>query len=812
VRTNPWTLRDAVLWWIVLAVCGIAFVLHLNALVRGELAWLPFTLEARSADEPPRIAALRPDLAPADRAALAPGDSVLAAGGHSLRGRGGLTLAPVLYAAADHERRLTLELRRVSAGTSATERVQIGLVPVPSAWRSSVLAISFVAVGAVTLRKAPRRRVARLFFLCAAAYALHWSYFFGGHSEARTWLGIAAFGVGVGLALPLALRAALSFPEDVAIEGGVARIAPWGFAIVGAAAVTWAFGGPLPARLGAPLAVGGSVGFLVCVAAVLVGQWRRTGPIGRRKMKWVLLGAMAAFIPPVLAGSAALAEPQLAWFYEVSLVALALLPLGVFVALARDHLLDVDRLLTATSTTSILAAIGLALVIALVPRTAALARDLVDPSVSQPSLALLAAACLLAARRRMEPWVDRKLFPERGALESGAESLRRELASCEKPAELLVRLGEGLAKRLRLDNVLVYGHASGVFAPLFEAGGALAPAFDPRGPLVSLLSSVGRVLDASTVELWLADDPSNEGERAALEAMGAELLLPIVRAGELEALVCLGSKSSGQSYGASELALLQSIADKASDELRRFDQEQVHRAQEEMCRNLRRYLPERMADRLVEHRDMPSGEVGLSVLFVDLRGSTGIAQQHGPEATFHVIHRFTETVCEEVHRYGGLVVEFQGDGLMAVFGSPDPLPVKEAAALAAARQIVERVRALPIDAADPSQGTLRLGVGIASGPAFVGPLRAVDHTLWGVLGDTPNLAARLEGMAPGQGATIVVDAATYTAAGNHAAGEELTRGFVARRDLPIRGRHGRVDAFILPEGSLSATLHPEDLR
>jgi class 3 adenylate cyclase len=789
MRRAGFTARDALLWWGVLGVCAAAYLLHVDALVRGSLAWLPVTLARVQSDtEAPRVAARRSDLPEVQREALAVGTRVGAVGGESLRGRGGLEGALVQYRVIARDGTLRFAL----AGPDEPARpAELSPVAIPHVWRTSLLALSFLAVGALTWRRAPRRRAARLFFLCAAGYALHWSYFFGGASTPRTALGMAAFGLGVGIAMPFGLRAALAFPDDAARRGVVARLAPWAFVVVGLAAPTWAFGGPLPARLGMPIAVGGSVLFLACVALVLVEQWRRTGPVGRRQIKWVLLGALAAFVPPLLAGTAALARPELAWVYEVSLVSLVLLAAGIFMALARDHLLDVDRLLTTASSTSLLAALLLAGVIVLVPRVAEAAQALVDPAVSQPALSLLAAGGLLAARSRLAPRVERALFPERPALEAGAEALRRELSGCDKPAELFETLGEGLVERLRVQSVVVYGHADTVFAPVFQLGGAVVPAFDADGPLVELLRAVPRVVDVGSVHAWLAPDPTTRSDRAALEAMGSELLVPLLRGSGLEGFVCLGGKPSGQAWSTAELALLQSIADKVTDELHRFDREQVHRAQREMMRRLRRWVPDAVAERAARELEMPSGEREVSVLFVDLRGYTGLAQERGPEATFDLVNRYVETVSAEVRRHGGLVVDFQGDGLMAVFGAPDPLPAKERAAVEAAFALAVGVRALPVDPERPAQGAPELGIGIATGPAFLGSLRAVDRHVWGVLGDTTNLAARLQALAGELGAMLVVDAATHRAAGR--AAEALA----PRPGVSIRGRRGRTDVFVL---------------
>ncbi len=798
-----WTSRDAWLFWSVLLVCAIAYVLHLNAIATGQLAWLPFTLSHASEGSDPSVAFVRPDAAEADRRAIGRGDRIVRIGDRSQSGGGGLAAALDFYAAAAHADgdRVSVERMRGASGTATS--VEISPVPVPHAWRGSLLALSFLATGALAYRRAARHPAARLFFLTAGAYALHWSYFFGGDAPVRNAFAIVAFGLGVGLAGPLSLRAVLALPEDIGRATRRTRGLPWVFALMGLGAMTWAFGGPLPARFGQPVAVGASVAFLLTLSLVLIDRWRRTGPIGRRQIKWIVLGALLAMLPPVFAGATAFARPDWAGLYEISLVSLALLPVGVFMAIELDHLLDVDRLLTTTMMLSGLGAVLLAGVMLAVPPLAEAGSAWIDPDVSAPGLSLAAAGALVALHRRVRPWVEQRLFPDQAALEAGADDLRRDLAHCEKPSELFEALGRGLSRRLKLSSVVVYGRANEVFAPLYDRGHAIAPTFAVEGALAHILTEDPRVIDMSTVEARLADELGAEGDRAALESMGAELLLPILGEDFVEGVLCLGEKASGARYGATELALLQSIADKVTDELRRFDLEEVHREEREMVRLLRGYVPSAVADRLARRADIPAGECDVSVLFVDLRGYTRLSQRYGPERTFTLVSRYTERVSALVDARGGTVVDFQGDGLMAVFGAPDALPHKERAAVEAAHDIVSHVRGLPIDEGDPGSEPVDLGIGIATGRAYAGPIRSIDRTIWGVLGDTTNLAARLQALSRDLEATIVVDEAT------HARAHEWMSDFELHSDVPIRGRHGDIDVHARPRATPAAQASRE---
>src|SRR5690606_15934674 len=131
-----------------------------------------------------------------------------------------------------------------------------------------------------------------------------------------------------------------------------------------------------------------------------------------------------------------------------------------------------------------------------------------------------------------------------------------------------------------------------------------------------------------------------------------------------------------------------------------------------------------------------------------------------------------------------------GDGMMAVFGAPRPLARKERAAVETARRIAAAVDALELGAATGRR--LSVGIGIATGPAYVGNIQAVDRLIWTAIGNPINLAARLQALTREIGAAIAIDDATFRAAGDACAG------VVARPHTAIRGRDEPVDVYALP--------------
>jgi len=283
-------------------------------------------------------------------------------------------------------------------------------------------------------------------------------------------------------------------------------------------------------------------------------------------------------------------------------------------------------------------------------------------------------------------------------------------------------------------------------------------------------------------------DPS---ERAALETLDVAVLLPIRRGAELAAFSCLGPKRSGDIYTPAEIALLAALASATSERMLSIDAAAVSEQARATQAALSRYVPDAIAQRIVAGQEVEAGERDLSVLFVDIRGYTGFSERRGAAEIFGTVNQYTEAGSREVRACGGTVVEFHGDGMMAVFGAPELIPHKERAAVEAARAIVAAVAAL-LPGDGKSGPTLSVGVGIATGPTFVGNIQSVDRLIWTVIGNTPNLAARLQSLTRELDAAVAIDATTHTRAG------DVGTAFLCHRGVAIRGRQRPEDIYTLP--------------
>jgi class 3 adenylate cyclase/tetratricopeptide (TPR) repeat protein len=184
------------------------------------------------------------------------------------------------------------------------------------------------------------------------------------------------------------------------------------------------------------------------------------------------------------------------------------------------------------------------------------------------------------------------------------------------------------------------------------------------------------------------------------------------------------------------------------------------------------YTPPHLARGALSCRFALEGERKLvTVMFCDIANSTPLAARLGAEAMHGLLNRFFERALAEVHRYEGTVNQFLGDGFMALFGAPIAHEDHARRALLAATAIQQQMR----DAGSQAQplGALQLRMGLNTGSVVVGKIGdnlRMDYT---AVGDTTNLAARLQGHA--QPGTIHVSDSTRRAAEAHFSFADLGR-------------------------------------
>ncbi|MCW6513147.1 adenylate/guanylate cyclase domain-containing protein [Lichenifustis flavocetrariae] len=153
----------------------------------------------------------------------------------------------------------------------------------------------------------------------------------------------------------------------------------------------------------------------------------------------------------------------------------------------------------------------------------------------------------------------------------------------------------------------------------------------------------------------------------------------------------------------------------------------------------------------------------VTALAIDLRDSTRLAAGKLPFDTLHLINRYVGCVSAAIEAHGGYVTSVAGDGVMSVFGVDGRAAVAAGAALAAAFDIWNALIELEREMTDDLRAPLRFGVGIHSGVAIVGAVALSGRSSLQFLGDTGNVAARLEALTKEKACVVLVSADVFCA-------------------------------------------------
>jgi class 3 adenylate cyclase/DNA-binding NarL/FixJ family response regulator len=199
-------------------------------------------------------------------------------------------------------------------------------------------------------------------------------------------------------------------------------------------------------------------------------------------------------------------------------------------------------------------------------------------------------------------------------------------------------------------------------------------------------------------------------------------------------------------------------SDGSVDEFKRLHSAVVDR--EASTRALRSFVPSQVADRLAAGEAAAQEELEVTILFSDIRGFSTLAEQLSAREVAGMLARHLSAMAEVVAEHAGTIDKFSGDGVMAVFGAPNPLPDHAERAMRCAIAMQERQRGLNAEMGEVEP--LGMGIGINTGVVMAGAVGGGGRLEYTVMGDAVNVAQRLQAQA-GAG-QILATAATAAAA------------------------------------------------
>lgn len=219
------------------------------------------------------------------------------------------------------------------------------------------------------------------------------------------------------------------------------------------------------------------------------------------------------------------------------------------------------------------------------------------------------------------------------------------------------------------------------------------------------------------------------------------------------------------------------------------------RADAERARaNLARYFSPNIVDLLADS-DEPLGPVRrqtVAVLFVDIVGFTRMAEAMPPEAVVAMLREFHERMAGQIFACGGTVEKYIGDAIFAVFGLPSASPHDALNALRCAALMLKELMAWNAARAEKGEPALAIGIGLNYGPAVLGDVGSEHSLSFTVIGDTVNVASRLQGLTRELSTPLVVAEAIVRQIG----GGTLPLALQDQGERELRGRSGTIRIWI----------------
>jgi class 3 adenylate cyclase len=292
----------------------------------------------------------------------------------------------------------------------------------------------------------------------------------------------------------------------------------------------------------------------------------------------------------------------------------------------------------------------------------------------------------------------------------------------------------------------------------------------------------------------ILDDPFFEAARdvyeKAFDRLGATLVIPLIYEDQLTGLITLGRKKSGKFYRREDVNLLNILANQGAVAIKNAAMlEEIiekERLKTKIMDSFGKYVTSEVRDQILEGRIPLDGELkDVTVLFADLRGFTTLTESTNPKEVVKIINGYFSEMADAIGQHHGLVLQFIGDEIEAVFGAPSPLEDHPTHAVRAARAMRERLVSVNEKLQEKGYAPLRHGVGVHTGNVVAANIGSEDRLSYALVGDTVNAASRIQSLNKEFGTDVLISGTTLERITEHIDGEKLGATSVKGKKEPV---------------------------
>jgi adenylate cyclase len=289
----------------------------------------------------------------------------------------------------------------------------------------------------------------------------------------------------------------------------------------------------------------------------------------------------------------------------------------------------------------------------------------------------------------------------------------------------------------------------------------------------------------------LVDSRFGAGDSIRFHGIRSAMCAPLWNKEEVIGIVHVDSPMLTNCFTSNDLDLLTALANYAAVAVERARMNQKIQAEEKKRERLGRFLSPQVTSRILATSDSLSGDLAapeekqVSILFADIVGFTSMSEKMTASEVALLLNDYLSRMTDVIFRYEGTLDKYIGDAIMAVFGAPLDMPDHASRAIKAALEMQERLVEFNADRKTGPQ--LRIRIGINSGKAVAGEIGSVNKKEYTVLGDTVNIASRLESSVAKPG-MLVVGENTHS----QVAGQFETRSLGS---FTLKGKEKEVNVF-----------------